>query len=85
MRISEAIERLCTATRADGRSPRTVESYREKLRHLVTFLGDVPVESVTIHDLRRYIVALMDQGTLYTDHPTHQEREGSLSPFTHST
>jgi site-specific recombinase XerD len=67
MLLSEAIERLCVATRADGRSPRTVQSYREKLGHLLTFLSDVDVGSITIDDLRRWVVGMY-------------ERE--LSPFT---
>ncbi len=67
MQLSEAIKALCIATRADGRSPRTVAAYREKLGHLVRFLGDPPVDTITVHDLRRYIAVQHDQG---------------LSPFT---
>lgn len=67
MNISETIERLAIATRANGRSSRTVEAYREKLTYLVTFLKNVPIEDVTTHDLRRYIANLWDQ---------------ELSPFT---
>lgn len=82
MLLSEAIEALAIATRADGRSSRTVEAYREKLGHLLRFLGDVPVESVTVHDLRRYVAGLYGQSTRYEDHPRHQVQEGGLSPFT---
>ena len=67
MLLSEAIEALCVATRADGRSPRTVQAYREKLRYLVDFLGDVRIEEVTTHDLRRYIADLMDRQTRWAD------------------
>lgn len=67
MLLSEAIEVLCIATKANGRSPRTVGSYREKLSHLLTFLGDVPIKDITVHDLRRYVASLWDNG---------------LSPFT---
>jgi integrase/recombinase XerC len=67
MRLSEAVTELCAATRANGRSPRTVEAYREKLGHLVRFLDDPPIEAVTVADLRRFIAAQMDAG---------------LSPFT---
>lgn len=83
MLLSEAIEALCTATRADGRTPRTVQSYRQKLTPLVDFLGgDTPVESITVDDLRSYVVHLRDKSTLYAGHPTHEERKGSLSLFT---
>lgn len=71
MYIIEAIERLCIATRADGRSPRTVKSYREKLGHLAAFLGaDRDVASITTQELRTFVAAQYDAG---------------LSPFTVST
>jgi len=70
MLLSEAIDALCIATRADGRSPRTVQSYREKLGHLAAFLGEVDVEAVTTGDLRRYVADQHDKG---------------LSPFTVKT
>jgi site-specific recombinase XerD len=67
MLLSEAIEELAIATRAEGRSPQTVKAYREKLSYLVVFLGDVPIEKITVGDLRRYIAHLWDR---------------KLSPFT---
>ena len=67
MRLSEAIEQLITATEAENKSPRTIQAYREKLSHLVRFLGDPPIETVAAHDLRLFMVAQRDRG---------------LSPFT---
>ena len=64
MRLSEAIEQLAIATRADGRSPATVAAYREKLSYMLDFLGDVPVASITVHDLRRYVAARWTSTTL---------------------
>jgi len=80
MLLSEAIEALAIATRADGRSARTVDSYRQKLAGLVAFLGDVSIEGVTTDNLRAWIASLMDRATLYSG--TEKERAGSLSPFT---
>jgi len=82
MLLTEAIEALLIATRADGRSPSTVIGYRRKLKPLVVFLDDVQVEEVTTGDLRRYIVHLMDRSTRWSDHPYHDEVAGGLSPFT---
>jgi integrase/recombinase XerD len=82
MQLSKAIDALCLATKVAGRSPRTVDSYRQKLGALVGFLGDVPVETITTDDLRRFIAHLLDRATLYPDHPLHEERAGQLSPFT---
>jgi len=80
MTLTEAIEALLVATRADGRSPRTVASYKEKLGHLVTYLGDVAVEEITVDDLRRYIAFQMSEHVLFAGDP--RERVGTLSPFT---
>ncbi len=70
MRLSEAIECLAIATRAEGRSPRTIKAYREKLGHLVRFLDDPTIEAVTVDDLRRFLAWQQDKG---------------LSPFTIKT
>jgi site-specific recombinase XerD len=82
MLLSEAIEALCIATRADGRTVRTVDSYREKLSHLVAFLGDVSIEEITLHDLRIYVADMRDRSTIYIDHHSHRPRRGGLSEFT---
>jgi len=83
MLLSEALEALCMATKADGGSPATVATYRHKLRPLVNCLsGDVQVETITVGDLRRYVAGLWDEMTLYADHPYHVARVGTLSPFT---
>jgi site-specific recombinase XerD len=82
MLLTEAIEALLIATRADGRSTETVKAYRRKLKPLVVFLGDVPVEGITCNDIRLYVAHLMDRPTRYADHPMHEEVEGGLSPFT---
>ncbi len=85
MKLSEAIEALCVATRANGRSPRTVDAYREKLSHLAVYLKDPPIESITVHDLRSFVVSQMEKTTLYQNHPTRDPEAGSLSPFTVSS
>jgi len=83
MLLSEAIDELVIATRAEGRSPETVKTYRGKLRPLVDYLGaGTPVESITADDLRRYIADQRDTATKYTDHPYHDPTEGKLSEHT---
>lgn len=82
MLLSEAIEALLIATKVEGRSPRTLEAYRQKLKPLVEFLGDVQVDAITTDDLRRCIAHLMDRPTVHVGHPTRKERAGTLSPFT---
>ena len=82
MLLSEAIARLLVATKADGQSAETVTAYRRKLKPLIVFLGDVQVGSISVDDLRRYVASMWDKGTLYVDHPYHEPRAGTLSPFT---
>jgi site-specific recombinase XerD len=83
MLLSEAIEELAIALRADGCSPATIKTYRSKLRPLVAYLGaDTPVESITVNDLRRYIADQRDTATKYTDHPYHDPIKGGLSDQT---
>jgi len=57
-----------------------VQGYREKLGYLLDFLGDVPVQSITADDVRRFVVSLMDRRTLFEGTP--KERKGQLSPYT---
>lgn len=80
MKLSDAIEALCLATVADGRSPRTVEDYRQKLRPLVAFLGDLEIDQVTTNDLRRFVVDLRSREGRWLDHPNRPQTAGGLSP-----
>lgn len=85
MQLSEAIDALLTATRSEGRSTHTIDGYARNLHHLVEFLGDVEVESITVHDLRRYSAALRVQNERYSDHPMSAAKAGGLSPHTIAT
>lgn len=82
MLLSEAIDDLCLATLADGRSPATVDDYRQKLGYLLAFLGDMDVSQVTIRDLRRYIADLRSRDTRWSEHEYRQERAGGLAVAT---
>lgn len=81
MKLTEAINALVTATRADGRSAVTIAGYRESLGHLVAFLGDREVESITLADLRTYAADLRDRHERFTDHPSRKKVAGGLSVF----
>ena len=79
MLLSEALESLVVATEANGRSPRTVQNYRQKLAPMLAFLGDVPVEAVTVHDLRRFVVHLRSRTTRFDAHDHRPEIPGGLA------
>jgi integrase/recombinase XerD len=79
MKLTEAIETLLLATKANGRSSRTVETYDERLTYLMEALGDVAIETITVHDLRRYVASQLARTENYDpDDPP----PGSLSPDT---
>lgn len=82
MQLTTAIERLCEATAAEGRSGRTVEGYQKTLRYLVEFLGDPEIEAIGVADLRRYAADLRTRSERYANNPYAATQEGGLSPFT---
>lgn len=83
MTLAEAVERLLVATVADGRSPRTVRDYRQKLTGLVEFLGPgCEIDRISAHDLRRYVASLRGQQRRYRSHVYRGEIAGPLSPAT---
>jgi site-specific recombinase XerD len=82
MLLSEAIEALAVATLADGRSQRTVTEYRRKLAALLAFLGDVDIASITVHNLRGFVVELRGRPSRYATHPSRPEEAGGMHDAT---
>jgi site-specific recombinase XerD len=81
MNLSKAIELLCSATAAEGRSPRTTQGYRKNLKYLLDFLGDVEIERITINDLRAYAADLRGREHRYENNPYAATQAGGLSPW----
>ncbi|MEA3337419.1 MAG: tyrosine-type recombinase/integrase [Chloroflexota bacterium] len=79
MKLSEAIGELLVATEADGRSPRTVADYEQKLALLVDFMGDRGLEEIVVGDLRRFVAYLRGREGRYVGHPNRDQIEGGLS------
>lgn len=82
MKLSEAIDELVIATQAAGYSDQTADFYRRKLKPLVAHLEDMPVEQVTISDLRRFVTHLRARKTRWDDHPNKRQKSGGLSEAT---
>lgn len=81
MKLDDAIDRLCAATRADGRSLKTVKAYRDNLGWFADYIGhDVDVESITVDQLREYAVHLHDRTAR---RPSREN--GGLSAFSVAT
>lgn len=81
MMLSQAIDRLCRATLAEGRSKRTAAGYRSSLGYLLDFLGDRDVAGITLDDLRSYAAELRSRQTRYANNPYAKTQDGGLSAF----
>jgi len=69
MEVRKAVEAFILACRADGLSPRTVETYDVRLRRLVERLGDHQIADVSIADLRAFAASLYEEDlSIHTVH-----------------
>lgn len=82
MKLSDGVNELLIATRAAGHSEQTADFYQRKLKPLVEYLEDMPVEQVTISDLRRFVTHLRTRKTRWDNHPNKRQRSGGLSEAT---
>ncbi len=81
LRLSQGIA-LFLRSMVGVRSPNTIEWYRRRLPTLLDVLGDVAVDTVTIHQLREWRATLTERTVRYAAHPTRPTMDGPLSPFT---
>ena len=57
MRLTEAVAAFAVHLQANGKSPRTIDGYYRDLALLVTFAGDVEIETLTPDLLARFVVS----------------------------
>jgi len=58
MKLSEVVDCYLMACQMEGKSPRTIAWYRQKLGAFVTFLDDPQVSHLTLEDARNFVVDL---------------------------
>ncbi len=63
-------------------SPATIRWYKHRLTSLVEFLGNVAIAEITINDLRRWRVWLLEKNSRWASHSHKPEQEGGLSTWT---
>lgn len=75
---------LMVATKTiEGKSPRTVDWYKQMLQGFMDFLGtSATVSDVTLDNARAYIASLRERPHRFEDHPHHPQQEGGLAPST---
>ena len=64
LRLSEAIDGLILASRAEGRADSTLEWYRKRISKFVRFSGDGYIGDFQTSDIRAFTASLYDQGGL---------------------
>lgn len=55
MLLSAALKKFITAKTAGGRSPRTIEKYRDMINRLIEFGGDSEIETIAPEDLEEFL------------------------------
>ncbi|MHC4617826.1 MAG: tyrosine-type recombinase/integrase [Planctomycetota bacterium] len=80
--LQGGLDAFLLAKRAECTSKHTASSYRTLLAPLVEYLGNPPIDQVTIADVRQWIVSLRERDVLFENHPKLQAREGKLSEVT---
>lgn len=81
MLLSQALK-LFHASRQGATSPTTCGWYHSRLDPLPAFLGDVEVETISTHDLRRWRNSLMQQNVRWSNHPHRPTKRGKLAKST---
>lgn len=82
MNVTDAVKAFLLYIEASGCRPRTIDTYRQRLRSLTAELGDRQVDDIQAVDLDVWVVHLRRQGKRWTSHPVRKAREGGLSDAT---
>ena len=81
IRLNEAIN-LFLAGKYGVVSKSYITFMEARFKKLVSYLGDIPVNNITINDLRAWRASLFDLDIKYKDHPYKKPIPGNLSPWT---
>ena len=79
------IDLFITTKQTEGKSPRTLNWYRDKLIHFARYLGngsEAKLKDLSLDDARSFIAWLQNKPCRYSDHPLQPEKQGGLSPYT---
>jgi len=58
MKLSEALDYYLITCRMEGKSPKTIDWYKQKLEAFVAFCDDPPVRELTLEDAREFVASL---------------------------
>jgi len=79
--LSDAVTAYKICAKAEGKSPKTISWVTDAVRYFSDFLGDGhhDLSKVTVHDLRRFILALRN-AKAYSHHRFTRPQDRPLSP-----
>jgi site-specific recombinase XerD len=83
--ITTLIDLFLTTKRTEGRSPRTIGWYREKLSPVARFLnpeGEATLADFTLANIRAFVADLQGREERFADHPGRPTEPGGLSAHT---
>lgn len=81
--LASLIELFAATKQTEGRSPKTIQWYRDFMAKFSAFVGDDPsIRDVNIENARLFIADLQSRTERYTGHPFAKPRKGGLSPHT---
>ncbi len=83
--VKTLIELFLSTKSTEGRSPRTVSWYRDKLTHFDHFLSnghDAVLPDFTLDQARAFIASLQEREERFSEHPRRKAIPGGLSSYT---
>ena len=83
--VKTLIELFLATKSTEGRSPRTIDWYREKLSVFEQDLSeeaDARVPDLTLANGRAFVASLQERDQRFVDHPYRETLKGGLSPYT---
>lgn len=83
--ILTLVELFLTTKQTEGKSPKTVSWYREKLLPFADFLANgqpAKLPDLTLDRTRQFVAMLQNKTCRFEDHPRRATVEGGLSAFT---
>ncbi|MCI0729654.1 MAG: tyrosine-type recombinase/integrase [Chloroflexi bacterium] len=83
--VSAALGDYCIFLEAQGRSSKTINTYRQRLSTFVDLYGETPLEDLAPADVDAWMVKLRRIKKRWEEHPTKPTKEGELAKATLSS
>lgn len=83
MTLPVLLELFAATKKVEGKSPKTISWYINRMQHFIAFLGEkIHIADLTLNNARAFIASLQERTQRYVDHPISPVQDGGLSPYT---